>query len=151
MCLVLAASLFSDVSFVNAADGNATSITLANEGGGVLKQTTLGLSWAQSDNGADIDWRAAAKFCADKGSGWRLPSVAELLSIYDKSGNVRTACGAGFTCPVAASFNLTGSWMWSNEQNNSATAWVVILTGGTPTAFNVTDNLRKRALCVLDA
>lgn len=153
MSLVLAASLSTGASHVRAADSTATSITatsqMLDEGGGVLKQVATGLQWAQSDNGSDIDWNAGRKFCADKGSGWRLPSVAELLSIYDKSGQVSTGCGPGFSCQVSPLFALTGTWGWSNEANNSATAWVVILTRGNTTAFAATDAIKKRALCVL--
>jgi hypothetical protein len=150
MCLLLSGSVAMGSSQVLAADTTATS-EMIDQGGGVLTQVATGLQWAQSDNGSDIDWNAAGKFCAGKGSGWRLPSVAELLSIYDKSGEISTVCGAGFTCKVSPLFSLTGPWAWTDEASNAMSTWIVILTKGNTNTYVVSDATKKRALCVLNS
>jgi hypothetical protein len=150
MYLVLAGSVAVNASQVIAADDNA-STTVTDQGDGVLRQVATGLGWAQSDNGSDIDWTAAGRFCASKGAGWRLPSIAELQSIYDKSSRVDINCGAGFTCKVSPLFRLTGPWAWSNEASNSMSTWIVILTKGTTTTYVASDASKKRALCVLSS
>ena len=147
MPLVLAGSLTVNTGQVLAQDNSAAA--MIDQGGGVLKQTTTGLEWAQADNGSDVTWSAAGKFCADKGPGWRLPSVAELLSLSDKSDKVGTSCGAGFTCKVSPLFRLTGPWAWTNEASNGMSSWIVILTTVSTYTYVASDATRKRALCVL--
>lgn len=147
MYLVLVGSMATGTTSALAADSNAT-IEMVDQGGGVLKQVVTGLEWAQSDNGSDIDWNNAGKYCSGKGSGWRLPSVAELRSLYDRSAKVNTNCGSGFSCRVSPLFRLTGPWDWSNEANNSLSSWFVTLTNGTPNTYSVSDPAKKRALCV---
>lgn len=147
MSLVLAGSVTLSASQVLAADSSASS-EMVDQGGGVLKQVATGLEWAQSDNGADINWSAAGKFCAGKGAGWRLPSVSELQSLYDKSGKAESRCGTGFTCKVSPLFHLSGPWAWSNEAISSVSAWIVILTRGNTDTYVVADATKKRALCV---
>lgn len=148
--LVLAGSFAISAGQVLAADSSATSEVI-DQGGGVLKQVATDAEWAQSDNGSDIAWNEAGKFCAGKGEGWRLPSVAELLSLYDKSGNSDTSCGPGFTCKVSLLFHLTGPWAWSNEASNPLSTWIVILTRGNTNTYVISDGTKKRALCILDS
>jgi hypothetical protein len=145
--LLLAGSIATGACQVFAADSSPTS-EMTDQGGGVLKQVATGREWAQSDNGSDINWHAAGKFCADKGPGWRLPSVSELQSIHDKSGQAESSCGAGFACRVSPLFHLTGPWAWSNEAVSSVSAWIVILTKGNTDTYVVADATKKRALCV---
>ena len=146
MSLVLTVSFAVGASPVLAAESPA-SAEMIDQGEGVLKQVTTGLEWAQSDNGADIGWSAAGSYCAGKGAAWRLPSVAELLSLYDKSGNVETNCGAGYTCRVSPLFRLSGPWAWSDEASTSLSAWIVILSKGNTYTYVVSDATKKRALC----
>jgi hypothetical protein len=50
---------------------------------------STGLMWAGSDNGKNVTWAEADNFCREKlkigpySSGWRLPKVDELRSIFD--------------------------------------------------------------------
>ncbi|MDP1732867.1 MAG: SUMF1/EgtB/PvdO family nonheme iron enzyme [Sulfuritalea sp.] len=115
----------------------------------VRPETTRGLDWAESDNGADINWHEAKQYCANKGSGWRLPSVAELQSNYN-SGQP-TSCGILYRCRVASKSNLTGQLFWSNEPNGPSQAWNVYLgdgTGDRSTDMMDSRGRGKRALCV---
>jgi formylglycine-generating enzyme required for sulfatase activity/uncharacterized caspase-like protein len=106
-----------------------------------------GLEWAESDNGSDINWSEATQYCASKGSGWRLPTVAELENSY-KTGQ-SMPCG-DLTCKVASKSRVTGSWFWSNEPNGSSHAWFVHLGDGTRNAGRVAYRGIYRALCVRD-
>jgi hypothetical protein len=57
--------------------------------------------WSAKDNGNDISWGKAVKYCQNLRwtgySDWRLPSINELQNIYDYS---------GFTAPHPK------DWMW---------------------------------------
>ena len=52
---------------------------------------STGLMWAGKDNGKDVSWNKAMKYCRDLRlagySDWRLASVGELEGIYDKNAN----------------------------------------------------------------
>ena len=109
------------------------------------EEAARGPQWAESDNGADINWAEAKAYCASKGSGWRLPTVAELEDSY-KTGQ-STSCDA-YTCKVASKSRLTGPWFWSNEPKGSSEAWRVHLVSGAPNAGPVEARTRGRALCV---
>jgi tetratricopeptide (TPR) repeat protein len=110
-------------------------------------RVVLGLEWAESDNGADINWNKAKIYCASKGSGWRLPTVAELQSNYQSGQS--TYCGKfNPKCNVASKSLLTGPWFWSNEPNGSSEAWYVTLVFGTRDTNRVGYLDFSRALCV---
>jgi formylglycine-generating enzyme required for sulfatase activity len=105
-----------------------------------------GQEWADSDNGANIDWNEATRYCASKGSGWRLPTVAELQGNY--AAGQPTPCGP-YECRVASKSRLTVPWFWSNERKGSSEAWYVNLGNGTLAAVQVDGWLNsQRALCV---
>jgi formylglycine-generating enzyme required for sulfatase activity len=107
-----------------------------------------GPEWADSDNGSNVDWNKAMRYCASKGSGWRLPSVAELQGSY--AVGQPTPCGP-YECKFASKSRLTVPWFWSNEQNGSSEAWYVNLGNGTREAVDVEGWLNsQRALCVRD-
>jgi uncharacterized caspase-like protein/formylglycine-generating enzyme required for sulfatase activity len=108
------------------------------------------LEWAESDNGADINWHEAKQYCADKGSGWRLPSMAELQENYQTG--QPTPCGTvllfgTYTCKVASKSRLTGPVFWSNEPNGSSEAWYMLLDTGVQHANPMKDRTERRALC----
>ncbi|MGE3480985.1 MAG: DUF1566 domain-containing protein [Gammaproteobacteria bacterium] len=119
---------------------------LEDVGGGILLQPARSLQWTQSDNGSDIDWDAASGYCAAKGGGWRLPTVAELQSLYDES-LAGVPCG-NLTCEVSPLLRLTSFWFWSNETNGSSEAWYVTLYNGHRNLGHRSYGLDGRALCV---
>jgi Protein of unknown function (DUF1566) len=120
---------------------------LFDAGGGVLRQPAKELEWTQSDNGSDIKWESAGAYCAGKGSGWRLPSTAELQSLYDASGIVSTSCGSD-TCRVSPLFRLTGPVGWTNEEQANSEAWGVYLVNGDRYSGATSISFNARALCV---
>ena len=92
--------------------------------------------WAGRDNGRDVSWKGAAKYCRDFRlagySNWRLATLAELGAIYDRNANVPGLAGPGkdslFTYNVKGNLFLTGD-EWSSERikddrgHPSAYAW----------------------------
>lgn len=104
-----------------------------------------GLEWADADNGADINWNEATQYCASKGSGWRLPTVAELQASY-QSGH-STPCGS-HVCKASSKSRLTGPVFWSNESNGYSEAWVLGLYNDDRQANPVGVRSLRRALCV---
>jgi TPR repeat protein len=103
--------------------------------------------WADADNGAYINWNDAKAYCASKGRGWRLPTVAELQGNYDTVQSTR--CGNRI-CHVASKSRLTGSEFWSIElYDDSSSAWGVDLHDGRRISLNVGDRGGGAlALCV---
>lgn len=65
---------------------------------GTVLDTKTKLMWAAQDNGGDIDWVGARSYSENyRGGGhmdWRLPSVAELASLYDTSKTYESKCGS---------------------------------------------------------
>jgi hypothetical protein len=120
-----------------------------------------GLIWAAKDNGKDITWGKAMKFCRDLSlagySDWRLPSIDELQGIYDGSGF--TGSQPKEVMPVLAGkpkggLLLTGTREWSSNRvlddrgHNTGYAWEYDFPHGRrwkdPLGYKVT----LRALCV---
>jgi hypothetical protein len=76
--------------------------------------------WAAADNGKDVSWKGAIKYCRDlRVAGyvdWRLPAIDELQGIYDDSAYAslppkeNTEYIAG---KVKGNLSLTGTYQWS--------------------------------------
>ena len=75
---------------------------------------STGLMWAAKDNGRDVNWRRALKYCLDLRvagyADWRLPTIGELRSIYDPlaKGRARSPSYA-----MKGDLLLTGQATWS--------------------------------------
>lgn len=58
-----------------------------NNGDGTVTDTKTGLMWSAKDNGNHISWTNARSFCQSFNGGghtdWRMPTLAELTSLYD--------------------------------------------------------------------
>jgi hypothetical protein len=70
------------------------------------------LMWAIKDNGKDIDWWEAKKYCEDFSAGgysdWRLPDIKELATLYSdgkKKGDVYK---------IAGQIKITDCCIWSS-------------------------------------
>jgi hypothetical protein len=84
------------------------------------------LMWAAKDNGKDVSWKNAVKYCRNLRlagySDWRLATLAELGAIYDRNANAPglarlggPAKGSAFTYHVKGNLFLTGN-QWSSTQ-----------------------------------
>jgi Protein of unknown function (DUF1566) len=83
---------------------------------------STGLMWAGQDNGKDVSWRKAMKYCRDLRltgySDWRLPNMAELQGTYDKATDAPGLAGRHddleTTWHVKGNLFLTG-YQWSSN------------------------------------
>ena len=134
------------------------------QGRGSWTDPSTGLMWNARDNGKDVSWKGAVKYCRDLRlagySNWRLASRAELGAIYDRNANAPGSAGSGndssFTYHVNGDLFLTGD-EWSSERINddrgrpSAYAWYFDFNEGRsdeqPSGFSYPHSL-MRALCV---
>jgi hypothetical protein len=73
--------------------------------------TFNGLQWALQTNGSDIRWPDAVDYCANLAlaghSDWRLPTMAELESLYDPD----SVDGQGILSPIT----IDTCCLWSGE------------------------------------
>jgi hypothetical protein len=84
---------------------------------------STGIMWAARDNGKDVNWHQAMKYCSalrlSGYSDWRLPTISELQAIYDGSG-FATPAPKGVTWALAGKANggllLTGAREWSSSR-----------------------------------
>lgn len=119
--------------------------------GGFSGQTytdSRGLLWTASDNGRDVNWAQAKACCRGLGPGWSLPTVEQVLSLYDKSVAGMRCSVDGHICKVSSAFRLSSRWFWSAETVGSSEAWGVSLLDGDRHLGHVGDSAYVRALCV---
>ena len=86
---------------------------------------STGLMWAGKDNGKDVSWKGALKYCRNLRlagySDWRLANMFELQPLYDKTANAPGRAGdtkggnpRDFTWHVKGNLFLTGD-EWSSR------------------------------------
>jgi hypothetical protein len=117
---------------------------------GVLEQIQSGLLWTQRDNGAEILWDSAHEYCRGLplgGGGWRLPTAAEMLSLYEPTADATSMCGSS-ACKVSALFELSRPLVWTSEAAGPKAAWYVSLEYGAQFADSVGLPSYSGALCV---
>jgi hypothetical protein len=82
---------------------------------------STGLIWTAKDNGKDVNWHDAMKYCRDLSksgySNWRLPTIDELFGIYHRGAEAHERLGNGelYTQHVKGNVFLTGA-QWSSSQ-----------------------------------
>ena len=83
---------------------------------------STGLMWAGRDNGKDVSWKGAVKYCRDLRlagySNWRLATLAELGAIFDGKADAPGLAGLDkgpSTWHVKGNLFLTGD-EWSSER-----------------------------------
>ena len=120
-------SLFWVLFSASAVQAQATDVKeIRNDGrfitysdGTVLDSWTK-LMWAARDNGSNIGWHDAKRYCQDyQGGGytdWRMPTQGELTGLY-ASGAHRETIG------------LTGHWVWAAETRDASAAYFLFNLG----------------------
>src|SRR4029077_9959319 len=86
---------------------------------------STGLMWSGKDNGKDVSWNKAMKYCRDLRlagySDWRLATIEELQDIYDANLETPGLAGPGkgraFTWHVRGGLLLSGV-EWSSSRNH---------------------------------
>ena len=123
---------------------------------------STGLMWAGKDNGKDVTWPEANKYCHDMRlagySDWRLATIDELQGIYDPAaealGRVSSQTGRPLRFHVKGNLFLTGD-QWSSTRRNDdrgrpiGFAWRFDFNNGVRFGYDHLGYSRlKRALCV---
>jgi hypothetical protein len=155
--------LFASVAIL-AQPSSANRVLAQNtQSRGYWVDASTGLMWAGKDNGRDVMWKNAVKYCRDLRlagySDWRLATVEELKAIYDKNANAPGLMGPSgrghpATWHVKGELFLTGN-QWSSTQKTddrghpSGWAWRFDFNDGESfDGDEVTFQTNKRALCV---
>ncbi len=128
-CWIKIAALLLSVAAIQASAQSAPegqSRAQETQARGVWTDPSTGLMWAGKDNGKDVSWKGAVRYCRDLRlagySDWRLATLSELEGIYDKNANAPglarlggPAKGSAFTWHVKGNLFLTGD-QWSSNQ-----------------------------------
>jgi len=124
---------------------------------------STGLIWAAKDNGGNISWKKAIKYCRDLRIGgysdWTLPSIDELQGIYDGSGFAaappRNGAEWGLAGKPKGGLFLTGAREWSSTRvlddrgHSSGYAWQFDFPHGKRWPYDpIGHDGGLRALCV---
>ena len=112
---------------------------------GTVLDTKTGLMWAAKDNGKDINWKNAKKYCENyQGGGysdWRMPAIDELEELYDgNAAGYESECGLHvylrtklihLTCYCPWASNTNSSFApWASNTDSSFAAYFGFLNGG---------------------
>lgn len=95
-----------------------------DNGNGTVTDRQSGLMWARTDNQNDIFWKQANKWIQDhfvgsldqKYGNWRLPTVAELHSLYWEGSEYQgyqTACG--YVVKMVPQIKISCILVWSSD------------------------------------
>jgi hypothetical protein len=94
-------------------------------GDGTVSDTANGLMWAATDNGAPINWPDALAYCQTYNAGghsdWRMPTLAELATLYDP-----------------AEINERGYHLNQRIHTSAASCWASEIRGSQAARFNFT-------------
>lgn len=148
----------------------ASSQSAPEEGKGVQEtqkrgywiDPSTGLMWAGKDNGRDVSWNKAMKYCRDlrlaEHSDWRLANMAELQGVFDPTANAPGQAGPrkeprDFTFHVKGDLFLTGNQWSSNYRMDDrgrpiGYAYYFDFNSGKPDDDQGGYSYGKRALCV---
>lgn len=131
----------------------------SESGRGVVTDDATGLQWTQRDNGSNMNWAEAKRYCdslALAGGHWRLPGIEELAALYTDGRGGTTSCGSRngkrFTCKASPLFGLTLPRFWSattapDSQDGIAQYWAVDMRDGVQLSGSIYIG-DGRAVCV---
>ena len=124
-----------------------------------------GLMWAAKDNGKDLTWHKAVKYCRDlrldDHSDWRLPALSELDGIKDKNAE-SPGLGGMPKKPISMYWHVKGNLFltgqeWSSnlkvdDRRKPVWAWyfdfINLRAGDDDGNVGFWESYDKRALCV---
>lgn len=128
----------------------------------VWTDTATGLMWAGRDNGRNVNWAEAQQYCRNLAiegySGWRLPDIEELTSLYDQS-SAREFTYHGETFNgviegqklqnyVKQGVELNSCCAWSGTKDGVFNAFYYRFNSGEKKSFSIKLSGLIRALCV---
>ncbi len=110
----------------------------------VYREFKRGLMWAARDNGQDIDWKRANRYCDELElagyDDWRLPAIEELERLQQKMSQ------ALFKTP--AEVRLTACCPWSSTKRGDRSAWNFSFRFRKRFSGTLSYSYDLRALCV---
>ena len=135
-------------------EGVKTDGRFVDNGDGTVTDRNTGLMWAAKDNGSDINWSDAKRYCENyRGGGydnWRMPTEDELTGLYDPSmGYIPSCAPSGDTDKVYLTNLITLSCraVWVSETSGSNAVYVGFY-GGTRYLDSPSESGTLRALPV---
>ncbi len=142
---------------VRPAAGSAAAQSVPS--GAVWTDSATGLMWQRSDSGDnnDLTWQQATDYCRNSGvggySGWRLPTVDELLGIYDTTQSVQYQCcsnhgGNSGTLHVKGGIQMTGEQWTSSEDDSGNGAYRIWMSDSSHSVWTKTEAFEGRGICV---
>ncbi len=123
---------------------------------GIVLDTKTGLMWASKDNGQDITWNDAKKYCDDYRSGsyqdWRMPKIDELMTLYNtgSEGYAQKCCKTCAKVRITRLINLTCFSPWSSGKGKKGAAYLRFTNGKQSWTYD-SIALYHRALPVRDS
>jgi hypothetical protein len=110
---------------------------------GVVTDTETGLAWQQVASLADTTLAQATSYCIGlslQGSGWRVPTMNELVTIWDEHNQYDQSA-----FPGELAYEYWTSSTYSNESNG---VWLVNFSNGSTYGGDVTQASGRRVRCV---
>ncbi len=97
---------------------------------GTVLDTRTGLMWAAGDNGEDISWHDAKKYCEDYIGGWhkdwRMPTLDELSGLYNTGRGYKQDCCLDCSkVKITSLIKLSCCCLWSAETDGYGAAHFV--------------------------
>ncbi|MGB2687525.1 MAG: DUF1566 domain-containing protein [Desulfobacterales bacterium] len=141
----LSAPVFADDRFTDNGDGTVTD-------------HQMGVMWAKTDNQGNINWKQADLWIKytfpdtleKKYDNWRLPTLAELESLYIKEKKIKgyeTDCGQHVK--IVPVIKLSCGWVWTSE-TSAIQAFIFNFNRGYHYSDRMVHNKSYRALPVRD-
>lgn len=112
---------------------------------GTVLDVATGLGWQQATSTAQMTWTAAQSYCATlslDGSGWRLPTLGELVTLIDVTQTMPAIDAAAFPGTQAKAY-----WSATPQAAASGSAWAVQFYDGNTNPFSVATTMNY-ARCV---
>lgn len=143
--LVFVFWLFFHVAFA-AADEVTSDGRFQVFGNGTVLDTQSKLMWAAQDNGEDVNWEEARKYCQSYGQGgysdWRLPTQGELVTLFDPASLEKYK--------IFSPFTLTSCCPWTSDTRRTEARSIFFLMGERAW-YKMVDSAGFRALPVRKA
>ncbi len=129
-----------------------------DNGDGTVTDHQLGVMWAKTDNQGNINWKQADLWIKytfpdtleKKYDNWRLPTLAELESLYIKEKKIKgyeTDCGQ--RVKIVPVIKLSCGWVWTSE-TSAIQAFIFNFNRGYHYSDRMVHNKAYRALPVRD-
>ncbi len=118
---------------------------------GTVADTEAGLMWAADDNGKDINWHDAKKYCESCRGGytdWRMPTLDELEGLYGNRVGYVPECYNDSEVWLTDLIRITCCCPWASDTKNGSSAGCFDFNGGSRLWYQQSSSYGTRALPV---